>query len=243
MSHENTKNALTGFNSTSRMEKAQSTDTLVADGQLQTKLFGLSAKINVEPLVVDCLASIGLYTILYTENSKFQTRLEMENFLADISEGRYSRKAKKDGQVETAPTIPTSIEELDVSVIAEAMDNKEIKVPMGAEQLCRLGFYDRIPATAVKALEGIIKLGIENAERVKVLHELFSISVATITEETEQELTFSCQVPMSTWQKTFAKLKASSTRGWSTHDVNLTEDFMSMTFVVKLDKTVNEVAE
>lgn len=246
MPHQNTKDALTGFNSTSRMEKAQASDTLVSDNQLQTKLYGQSCKVTVTPLVIDCLASIGLYTILATENSKFQSRLEMENFISDIAEGRFSRKAKKDGQqVESAPEIPETIEQLDVSVIAEAMNGKNVQVPMNAEQLCRLGFYDRIPPAAVKTLEAIVQLGLDNAERVKVLFELFSIANANIKEESETHLTFSCVVPATKWPTVFNKIKASSSTGWSVDagTVGLDESMTNFIFNLVLDKAVNEVAE
>lgn len=240
MSHSNVTTLFTGYNTKYKMTKCLDTGTLVNGLTISSNFLDVNFNKTVNPGIIEALASLGLYSLVENDLNV----LQLEERLEAISTGIFAAR-RKGNEVVTAPKIPETINQLPLATIEEVQGDSLVQVKLSVKDLAKYGLLDNLPAKTKATLQKTIDLQLENAERIKVLFELFKIANASIVEETETSLVFACAVSSTLWNSTFTKIKSSADRGWAVDptSVKLDESFINFEFNLTLDKTINPVAE
>lgn len=227
---------LTGYNSTYRMSKALNSETLAFDGTISSDYHDAGVSLPVDESIIAALASIGLFTLVEPELSA----LGVENRIADIASGKFAqRKAGSDKTPKV--TVPTTIEQLNIDQVTAALGTKKHTIELSSAEVFKMRLLGLLSKDKQTSLDVVLQRIISDAEKIKVLSELFGITLASTTLDDEKQSVYACKVDATHWKRVFDKVKLSNVRGWSVPatSVSLDDTMLNFQFELVFDKVVN----
>lgn len=233
---ETLKNLLSGYNSTYKMSKALASLTFAGGGNISSNYHDSNVSLNVDDSIIHALASIGLFVLIEPELSA----LGVENRLADIANGKFA--VRKAGTEKTPKIVtPTTIEQLSIDQVVAALGADNHTIKLSSEQVFQMRLLGLLSKEKQTSLDNVLLRIVKDAEKIKVLSELFGISLAETTLDDDTQTVYSCKVDATHWKRVMDKVKLSSARGWTIphESVDLTGDFMNFTFSLVFNKVIN----